>query len=123
MRTLEEVKKHFEGVEIAKCVASKKEFNFADADIRGIHYDHDAYWIVVPNCSSFMIYHPNGDEFAEIVSKPRTHEVFKGSELQYKSSMDNEWQKFPENWDIRFKPDYSKEIAELERQIEELKNK
>lgn len=52
-----------------------------------------------------------------------TEKIFKGSELQYKSSMDIEWQKFPENWDIRFKPDYSKEIAELERQIKELKNR
>lgn len=48
--------------------------------------------------------------------------IFKGSELQY-------WNEKLSNWmncqrlEYRLKPDHSKEIAELERQIEILKNK
>ena len=42
---------------------------------------------------------------------------------QYISGMDKDWQDFPDSWKVRVKPDYSKEIAELERQIQELKNK
>ena len=50
--------------------------------------------------------------------------TFKGSELQYWSEINNKW------FDIactdgiyRLRPDYSKEIAELELQIQILKNK
>ena len=120
MRTLEEVKEYFKGVEIAKCVASKKEFNFADADERGIHYSHNAYWIVGRNSPiSHMVYSPNSDEFSEIISKP----VFSGSEIQFYSEVLNEWFDLSPDRKYRLKPDYSKEIAELEKKIQELKNK
>jgi hypothetical protein len=120
MRTLEEVKEYFKGVEIAKCVASKKEFNFADADERGIHYSHNAYWIVDGNRPiSHMVYSPNSDEFSEIISKP----VFCGSEVQFYSEILGEWLDLSDDRKYRIKPDYSKEIAELERQIQELKNR
>ena len=115
MKTLEEVRQHFEGVEIAKCVASKKEFNFADADRRGIHYDHDAYWIVTPNCSSYMIYSPNIYEFAEIVKEENV--------FQFYSKVLDEWLDLSPDRKYRIKPDYQKEIAELERQIEELRSR
>lgn len=53
-----------------------------------------------------------------------TERIFKGSELQYWSEINNKW------FDIactdgiyRLRPDYSKEIAELELQIQILKNK
>lgn len=120
MRTLEEVKEYFKGVEIAKCVASKKKFNFADADERGIHYSHNAYWIVDRNRPiSHMVYSPNSDEFSEIISKP----VFCGSEVQFYSEILGEWLDLSDDRKYRIKPDYSREIAELERKIQELKNK
>ena len=55
-----------------------------------------------------------------------TEKIFKGSELQFWSSFLNEWvgldtANFATKY--RLKPDNSKEIAELERQIEILKNK
>lgn len=51
-----------------------------------------------------------------------TEKTFKGSELQWWDSIDNRWldcqlEKY------RLKPDYSAEIAELEKQIQILKNK
>ena len=116
MKTLEEVKKHFEGVETAKCVASKKEFNFADADERGIHYSHNAYWIVDRNSPvSHMIYSINSDKFSEIIKKENV--------FQFYSEILGEWLDLSDDRKYRLKPDYSKEIAELERQIQELKNK
>lgn len=115
MKTLEEVKEYFKGVEIAKCVATGKEFKFSEADDRGIHYDQNSYWIV--SSAPYMVYYQFGDQFSEIISKPQIYKY------QYKSGMDRDWQDFPESWEIRVKPDYSKEIAELERQIQELKNR
>lgn len=52
-----------------------------------------------------------------------TEKIFKGSELQYWNGYLNNWTPCRENTKYRLKPDYSKEIEELERQIEILKNK
>ena len=53
-----------------------------------------------------------------------TEKIFKGSELQFWDSHNKSWNNCRgENTKYRIKPDYSKEIAELERQIEILKNK
>ena len=50
--------------------------------------------------------------------------VFKGSELQYKYHRGLNWIDIEDDGkEYRIKPDYSKEIAELDRQIEILKNK
>ena len=45
--------------------------------------------------------------------------IFKAGELQF--MVQGKW--FDTTGEYRLKPDYSKEIAELERQIQELKNK
>ena len=50
-----------------------------------------------------------------------TEKTFKGSELQWRNG-NGEWDVCMAH-EYRLKPDYSKEIAELERQIEILKNK
>jgi hypothetical protein len=53
-----------------------------------------------------------------------TEKTFKLIELQYWSDKDNKWNSLTSGEiKYRLKPDYSKEIAELERQIEILKNK
>lgn len=53
-----------------------------------------------------------------------TEKIFKGSELQFWNCFDEEWNDCSsKGTKYRIKPDYSKEIAELERQIEILKNK
>lgn len=53
-----------------------------------------------------------------------TEKTFKGSELQFWNCFDEEWNDCSsKGTTYRLKPDYSKEIAELERQIEILKNK
>ena len=52
-----------------------------------------------------------------------TEKIFKGIELLYRNNdTNNEWVNLG-NSEYRIKPDYSKEIAELERQIQILKNK
>ena len=48
--------------------------------------------------------------------------IFKGSELQFRR-IGQKWTDFILDVEFRVKPDYLKEIAELERQIQELKNK
>ena len=116
MKTLEEVKKHFEGVETAKCVARGKEFNFADADEKGIHYRNKSYWIVDRNSSiTHMVYSTNSDKFSEIIKKENV--------FQFYSEILGEWLDLSDDRKYRIKPDYSKEIAELEKQIQILKNK
>ena len=50
-----------------------------------------------------------------------TEIIFKGSELQM--GKDGEWVDCRDDVEFRIKPDYSREIAELERQIQELKNR
>ena len=53
-----------------------------------------------------------------------TEKTFKGSELQYKHFRGLNWIDLDDDGkEYRLKPDNSKEIAELERQIEILKNK
>lgn len=52
-----------------------------------------------------------------------TEKIFKGSELQFRASDEIKWESFSDYFEIRFKPDNSAEIAELERQIQILKNK
>ncbi len=52
-----------------------------------------------------------------------TEKIFKGSELQFRFFGDKEWNNINSNKEYRLKPEYSKEIAELERQIEILRNK
>ena len=52
-----------------------------------------------------------------------TEKTFKGSELQYWDSFDKEWNDCNKVSKYRLKPDHFKEIAELERQIQILKNK
>lgn len=51
-----------------------------------------------------------------------TEKIFKGRELQFRRA-GQKWTDFILDVEFRIKPDYSKEIAELERQIQELKNK
>jgi hypothetical protein len=51
-----------------------------------------------------------------------TEKIFKGIELQFRR-IGQKWTDFILDVEFRIKPDYSKEIAELERQIQELKNK
>lgn len=53
-----------------------------------------------------------------------TEKIFKGSELQIKQyGKLGKWFDCRQDLEYRLKPDYSREIAELERQIQELKNK
>ena len=61
-------------------------------------------------------------EFFEVCGI-ETEKIFKGSELQIWNYFDKEWNNCNIWVRYRLKPDYSKEIAELERQIEILKNK
>ena len=49
--------------------------------------------------------------------------IFKGSEFQFYSEELEKWVDVNSNYKYRIKPDHSKEIAELEKQIEILKNK
>lgn len=51
-----------------------------------------------------------------------TEKIFKGRELQFRRA-GQKWTDFILDVEFRVKPDYSKEIAELEKQIEILKNK
>jgi hypothetical protein len=51
-----------------------------------------------------------------------TEKIFKGKELQFRRT-GQKWTDFILDVEFRIKPDHSKEIAELERQIQELKNK
>jgi hypothetical protein len=51
-----------------------------------------------------------------------TEIIFKGSELQFRR-IGQKWTDFSLDVEFRIKPDYSREIAELERKIQELKNK
>lgn len=51
----------------------------------------------------------------------KTEKIFKGSELQWFNTDEEKWMDCCHKY--RLKPDYSKEIEELERQIEILKNK
>lgn len=120
MKTLEEVRRHFEGFKIAKCLVSEKEFNLDDADERGIHFDMTAYWIVNrKTLEASMLYSVVSDRFAEIV----TENIFKGSELQFRFFGDKVWNDVNSNKEYRLKPNNSAEIKALEKQIEELKNK
>jgi hypothetical protein len=52
-----------------------------------------------------------------------TEKIFNGSELQYWNYFDKKWENCNGDKKYRLKPDYSKEIEELEKQIEILKNK
>lgn len=52
-----------------------------------------------------------------------TEKIFKGSELQFWNCFDKKWENCTQDTKYRLKPDHSKEIAELERQIQILKNK
>jgi hypothetical protein len=47
-----------------------------------------------------------------------TEKTFKGSELQFWNCFDGQWQDAIGEYRVKIKPDHSKEIAELERQIE-----
>jgi hypothetical protein len=115
MRTLEEVKQHFKGVETAKCFVNGKKFNFEDADERGIHWELNSFWITnKKNGHASMVYSTISNEFAEIIEKENV--------FQFYSEILDEWLELSPDRKYRIKPDHSIEIAELERKIEILKN-
>ena len=104
-----------------KCCNDFKNFNYLVNNSGGVLNtinNIDSYWKASYNRQSYATW--NEQIFLEACGI-ETEKTFKGSDLQWFNTDEEKWMDCRHKY--RLKPDYSKEIDELERQIEILKNK